>query len=97
MLILSRGTNRGAALLGASVAAPVPAASAEITIKRSVFRAEVFYTDNAQEAKETVKRQKERYRDARYMHLLSVKVVRFSAVATTENPQVQQGSLSLLS
>ena len=67
MLILSRGTNRGAALLGASVAAPVPAASAEITIKRSVFRAEVFYTDNAQEAKETVKRQKERYRDARHV------------------------------
>ena len=32
-----------------------------------MFRAEVFYTDNAQEAKETVKRQKNQYRDARHV------------------------------
>lgn len=44
---------------------PIPEAAAELTVKKSVFRAEVFYTDNAQEAKETVKRQKDRYRDAR--------------------------------
>ena len=35
---------------------PIPEAAAELTVKKSVFRAEVFYTDNAQEAKETVKR-----------------------------------------
>lgn len=46
---------------------PIPIASAELTIKKSVFRAEIFYTDNAQEAKETVKRQKEQYRDARHV------------------------------
>lgn len=46
---------------------PIAAAAAEITVKKSVFRAEVFYTDNAQEAKETVKRQKDRYRDARHV------------------------------
>lgn len=39
-------------------------AQSEIIVKKSVFRAEVFYTDQAQKAKETVKRQKERYRDA---------------------------------
>ncbi|QSH92934.1 YigZ family protein [Treponema medium] len=47
--------------------APIAAAVAEITVKKSVFRAEVFYTDNAQEAKETVKRQKDQYRDARHV------------------------------
>jgi len=47
--------------------APAPIAVAEITVKKSVFRAEVFYTDNAQEAKETVKRQKDQYRDARHV------------------------------
>ena len=46
---------------------PIAAAAAEITVKKSVFRAEVFYTDNAQEAKETVKRQKDQYRDARHV------------------------------
>ena len=46
---------------------PIVAAAAEITVKKSVFRAEVFYTDNAQEAKETVKRQKDQYRDARHV------------------------------
>lgn len=45
----------------------VPVASAELSIKKSVFRAEVFYTDNAQDAKETVKRQKEQHRDARHV------------------------------
>ena len=47
--------------------APAPIAVTEITVKKSVFRAEVFYTDNAQEAKETVKRQKDQYRDARHV------------------------------
>ena len=47
--------------------APIAAAVAEITVKKSVFRAEVFYTNNAQEAKETVKRQKDQYRDARHV------------------------------
>ena len=47
--------------------APIAAAAAEITVKKSVFRAEVFYTNNAQEAKETVKRQKDQYRDARHV------------------------------
>ena len=47
--------------------ASAPIAVAEITVKKSVFRAEVFYTDNAQEAKETVKRQKDQYRDARHV------------------------------
>lgn len=46
---------------------PIPEAAAELTVKKSVFRAEVFYTDNAQEAKETVKRQKDQYRDARHV------------------------------
>ena len=46
---------------------PIAPAVAEITVKKSVFRAEVFYTDNAQEAKETVKRQKDQYRDARHV------------------------------
>ena len=46
---------------------PIPEASAELTVKKSVFRAEVFYTDNAQTAKETIKQQKERYRDARHV------------------------------
>ena len=46
---------------------PIAAAVTEITVKKSVFRAEVFYTDNAQEAKETVKRQKDQYRDARHV------------------------------
>ncbi|MGI5090173.1 YigZ family protein [Treponema sp. OMZ 805] len=46
---------------------PIAAAVAEITVKKSVFRAEVFYTDDAQGAKETVKRQKEQYRDARHV------------------------------
>lgn len=46
---------------------PIAAVVAEITVKKSVFRAEVFYTDNAQEAKETVKRQKDQYRDARHV------------------------------
>ena len=45
----------------------LPEASAELTVKKSVFRAEVFYTDNAQTAKEIVKRQKTRYRDARHV------------------------------
>ena len=45
----------------------LPKASAELTVKKSVFRAEVFYTDNAQTAKEIVKRQKARYRDARHV------------------------------
>jgi len=48
-------------------ATPIAPAVAEITVKKSVFRAEVFYTDNAQEAKETVKRQKDQYRDARHV------------------------------
>lgn len=48
-------------------ATPIAAAVAEITVKKSVFRAEVFYTDDAQEAKETVKRQKDQYRDARHV------------------------------
>ena len=47
--------------------APIPEAAAELTVKKSVFRAEVFYTDDAQEAKETVKRQKDQYRDARHV------------------------------
>lgn len=42
-------------------------AQAEITVKKSVFRAEVFYTEQAQEAREIIKRQKERYRDARHV------------------------------
>ena len=46
---------------------PIPEAAAEFTVKKSVFRAEVFYTDNAQKAKETVKRQKDQYRDARHV------------------------------
>ena len=46
---------------------PISEAAAELTVKKSVFRAEVFYTDNAQEAKETVKRQKDQYRDARHV------------------------------
>ena len=46
---------------------PIAAAVTEITVKKSVFRAEVFYTDNAQKAKETVKRQKDQYRDARHV------------------------------
>lgn len=46
---------------------PIPEAAAELTVKKSVFRAEVFYTDNAQKAKETVKRQKDQYRDARHV------------------------------
>lgn len=45
----------------------IPNAAAELTVKKSVFRAEVFYTDNAQTAKETVKQQKARYRDARHV------------------------------
>ncbi len=45
----------------------LPAASAEITIKRSIFRAEIFYTEQAADAKDMVKRQKERYRDARHV------------------------------
>lgn len=45
----------------------LPEMSAELTVKKSVFRAEVFYTDNAQTAKEIVKRQKTRYRDARHV------------------------------
>lgn len=49
------------------VSMSIPVASAEVSIKKSVFRAEVFYTDNAQGAKETVKRQKEQYRDARHV------------------------------
>ena len=48
-------------------ATPIAAAVAEITVKKSVFRAEVFYTDDAQEAKETVKRQKDQYHDARHV------------------------------
>ena len=44
-----------------------PLASAELTVKKSVFRAELFYTDDAQKAKELVKRQKEQYRDARHV------------------------------
>ena len=58
-------TDRAAVLPEA--AAPIPVAVVEITVKKSVFRAEVFYTDNAQEAKETVKRQKDQYRDARHV------------------------------
>ena len=58
-------TDRAAVMPEAS--APIAAAVAEITVKKSVFRAEVFYTDNAQEAKETVKRQKDQYRDARHV------------------------------
>jgi hypothetical protein len=50
-----------------AMSASIQVTTAEITVKKSVFRAEVFYTDNAQGAKETVKRQKERYRDARHV------------------------------
>lgn len=65
-------TDREAALPDISVSipetsTPIPEAAAELTVKKSVFRAEVFYTDNAQEAKETVKRQKDQYRDARHV------------------------------
>ena len=65
-------TDRAAALPDILVSipeasAPIAAAVTEITVKKSVFRAEVFYTDNAQEAKETVKRQKDQYRDARHV------------------------------
>lgn len=65
-------TDRAAALPDILVsipeaATPIAAVVAEITVKKSVFRAEVFYTDNAQEAKETVKRQKDQYRDARHV------------------------------
>ena len=59
MLVLSRNPEQSSF--------SIPEASAEITVKKSVFRAEVFYTDNAQEAKEIVKRQKERYRNARHV------------------------------
>ena len=45
----------------------IPAASAEITVKKSVFRADVFYTEQAQTARDIVKQQKERYRDARHV------------------------------
>ncbi len=45
----------------------IPAASAEITVKKSVFRADVFYTEQAQTARDIVKHQKERYRDARHV------------------------------
>ena len=45
----------------------MPISSAEVIVKKSIFRAEVFYTDNAQEAKDTIKRQKERYREARHI------------------------------
>ena len=65
-------TDRAAALPDILVSipealTPIAAAVTEITVKKSVFRAEVFYTDNAQEAKETVKRQKDQYRDARHV------------------------------
>ena len=63
-------TDRAAALpdiLVSEASTPIPEAAAELTVKKSVFRAEVFYTDNAQEAKETVKRQKDQYRDARHV------------------------------
>ena len=58
-------TDRAAAL--PDILVSIPEAAAEFTVKKSVFRAEVFYTDNAQEAKETVKRQKDQYRDARHV------------------------------
>lgn len=45
----------------------IPAASAEITVKKSVFRADVFYTEQVQTARDIVKQQKERYRDARHV------------------------------
>ena len=65
-------TDRAAALPDILVSTPeastpIPEAAAELTVKKSVFRAEVFYTDDAQEAKETVKRQKDQYRDARHV------------------------------
>ena len=65
MLVLSRTVAQAA--LSTPPAAFKPATSAEITVKKSVFRAEVFYMDNAQGAKEIVKWQKERYRDARHV------------------------------
>ena len=70
---------------------PIPEAASELTVKKSVFRAEVFYTDNAQEAKETVKRQKDQYRDAR--HVLSAKAARYSVAAMTESRQARRDSL----
>ena len=58
-------TDKPAVMSGILVS--IPEAAAEFTVKKSVFRAEVFYTDNATKAKEIVKRQKERYRDARHV------------------------------
>lgn len=59
--------NRESSALTASASTAIPAASAELTIKQSVFRAEVFYMEQAADAKALVKRQKERYRDARHV------------------------------
>lgn len=82
MLVLSRNTKQTALTMApaasdavttdntavfAEVSALIPEAAVDITVKKSVFRAEVFYIDNAQAAKETVKRQKARYRDARHV------------------------------
>jgi len=58
-------TDKPAVMSGILVS--IPEAAAEFTVKKSVFRAEVFYTDNATEAKEIIKRQKERYRDAQHV------------------------------
>lgn len=42
-------------------------ALAELIVKKSVFRAEVFYSDNTHVVKELIKRKKEQYRDARHV------------------------------
>lgn len=57
MLVISR----------ARTAACLEAAMAELTVKKSVFRAEVFYSASAQEVKALVKRKRVQYRDARHV------------------------------
>lgn len=42
-------------------------AQAEITVKKSVFRAEAFYMDNAAGVRDCIKVQKAKYRDARHV------------------------------
>ena len=42
-------------------------AQAEITVKKSVFRAEAFYMDNAVGVRDCIKAQKAKYRDARHV------------------------------
>ena len=63
MLVLCRDAEHVAQCVNSAA----PVAAAEMIVKKSVFRAEVFYTNNAQAAKETLKRQKEQYRDARHV------------------------------